>query len=130
MSLSAQQILDCTETETAICYKATLEDIHSAIKRLSIEGITTERCYPNRPLSYPNAFCKRECHDGSRFPFNYYPQFKQYSNFNEVANLFKTNDQIAVMAVLKVDDAFNYYSPFSPVLTQGGPTALFEYRVA
>lgn len=34
------------------------------------------------------------------------------------------------MAVLKVDEAFNYFSPFKPVLTQGGPTAFYEYRVA
>ena len=34
------------------------------------------------------------------------------------------------MAVIKVDSAFNFYSPFSQVLTQGGPKTFYEYRVA
>ena len=34
------------------------------------------------------------------------------------------------MAVIKVDHTFNYYSPFNPVLTQGGPKSVYEYRVA
>ncbi len=44
--------------------------------------------------------------------------------------LFKKSDQAAVFAVLKVDDAFNYYSPFGGSLIPGGPTSIFEYRVA
>lgn len=37
---------------------------------------------------------------------------------------------MVVFAVLKVDDAFNYYSPFGGSLITGGPTSIFEYRVA
>ena len=32
---------------------------------------------------------------------------------------------MAAMAVIKVDNAFNYYSPFKPVLTKGGPKTSF-----
>jgi len=34
------------------------------------------------------------------------------------------------MAIIKVDDSFNYYSPFSANLNQGGPGLIYEYRVA
>ena len=34
------------------------------------------------------------------------------------------------MAVLKVDEAFNYFSPFNAILTKGGPTSFYEFRVA
>jgi hypothetical protein len=47
-----------------------------------------------------------------------------------VIGLFKKNEQIAVMAIVKVDDAFNYYSPFGGSLTAGGPSSVYEYRVA
>jgi hypothetical protein len=97
---------------------------------LSLEGLTTETCYPNQPFSHPSDFCRRECHDGSPFSFNYYPVLKRYTNFTDIVNLFKTNEKLAVLAVVKVDDAFNYYSAFKPVLSQGGPRTVYEYRVA
>jgi hypothetical protein len=57
--LSAQHILDCTETETDICHKATLDNIYAGIRRVQKEGVTTEKCYPNKPFSFPNKYCKR-----------------------------------------------------------------------
>ena len=59
IELSAQQILDCIQTDTDVCYKATLEQIEDAIQRITLEGITLEDCYPNKPFSFPNGFCKR-----------------------------------------------------------------------
>ena len=88
--LSAQQILDCTQTDTDLCYKATLEQIQDAIKRITLEGITLEDCYPNKPFSYPSGFCKRECQDGSPFEFNYFPSFTRFTNFSDIVALFKS----------------------------------------
>lgn len=34
------------------------------------------------------------------------------------------------MAVIKTDAAFNYFSAFNQKLTVGGPSEVFEYRVA
>ncbi len=103
MTLSAQHILDCTESDTDLCYQSTLNNIHDAIKRVTLEGITTADCYPNKPFSFPTGFCKRECHNGYPFTFNYYPKFTRYTNFSEIVDLFKKKDKIAVMAVIKVD---------------------------
>lgn len=35
------------------------------------------------------------------------------------------------MAIVKVDQTFNYYSPFSAKLTEGGPkpSDVYEYRI-
>jgi hypothetical protein len=50
VSLSAQYILECTETNTDICHKATYQNIQDALKLISTVGITTDFCYPIRPL--------------------------------------------------------------------------------
>lgn len=44
--------------------------------------------------------------------------------------MFRNNEDIAALAVIKVDNAFNYYSPFRSMLTPGGPKEMFEFRVA
>jgi hypothetical protein len=50
VSLSAQYLLECTETSTDICHKATYQNIQDALKLISTVGITTDFCYPSRPL--------------------------------------------------------------------------------
>lgn len=47
-----------------------------------------------------------------------------------MVQIFKKDEAIAVMAIIKVDDAFNYYSPFRSSLASGGLTSFYEYRVA
>lgn len=101
------------------------------MKQAELEGITTSDCYLNRPFSYPNRFCKRECHDGLPFDFVFYPKFQKLNKgLEDIGNLLKTTEKIAFMAIIKVDDSFNYYSPFSANLNQGGPGQIYEYRVA
>lgn len=93
-------------------------------------GITTSDCYPNKPFAFPSTFCKKQCSDGTRIQFNYYPKITKLDSFDAAVALFKTTDQVAVFAVIKVDDSFNYYSPFANTLRVGGPTFVYEYRVA
>jgi hypothetical protein len=97
------------------------------MKRLEKEGITTAACYPNQPFSYPGKICKRECHDGRPFPFNYRPKFQSITGLDDMGTLLKKTEKIAFMAIIKVDEAFNYYSPFSSSLIQGGPSPAQVY---
>ena len=49
-ALSAQQLLDCTETIDDKCYKATRANILKAMDRIAKLGLTTNDCYLNRPF--------------------------------------------------------------------------------
>lgn len=86
------------------------------MKKVVNSGSTLEKCYKNKPFNYPSSFCKRSCDDGEKFDFVYYPTFTRYAKFEDITNLFKTKEKISVMAIIKVDNAFNYYSPFKPKL--------------
>lgn len=50
MSLSAQQILECSRFNDDRCYKTTKDNILQAMKEISKNGITTSTCYNNKPL--------------------------------------------------------------------------------
>ena len=64
ITLSAQYLLECTETTDDKCYSSSLADIHRAIDFIRKQGVTTARCYPNRPLNLPSPTCPRHCHNG------------------------------------------------------------------
>lgn len=49
-ALSAQQLLECTETIDDKCYKATKANILKAMDRIAKLGLTTNDCYLNRPF--------------------------------------------------------------------------------
>ena len=63
VTLSAQYLLECTETTDDKCYSSSLAAIHKAIQFIQKQGVTNTRCYPNRPLSIPSPNCPRYCHD-------------------------------------------------------------------
>jgi hypothetical protein len=129
MALSAQQLLDCTETSDDKCYKSTKENILKAMGQISKVGITTNDCYINKPFQQPSTFCKRTCEDGFNFDFVFKASFKKHDSALDVFDLYKRSDKVAAFAIVKVDDAFNYYSSFKNELnTAVGET--YEYRVA
>ena len=117
LALSAQHLLDCTETTDDKCYRGTKENILRAMEQIGRVGLTTNDCYWNRPLEQPATFCRRTCEDGFGFDFIFRANFKKHSSALEVFDLYKRSDKVAAFAILKVDDSFNFYSSFKAELS-------------
>lgn len=129
VALSAQHLLDCTETADDKCYSGTRENILKAMELISRAGLTTADCYWNRPLDRPATFCKRACEDGFPFDFIFKANFKKHSSVLDVFDLYRRSDKVAAFAIIKVDDSFNYYSSFKNDLS-AAESEVYEYRVA
>lgn len=127
--MSAQQLLDCTETIDDKCYKSTKANILKAMDHISRLGLTTNDCYLNRPFEGPATFCKRQCDNGFPFDFHFKANFKRYDSALEIFDLFKKSDRVAAFAIIKIDDSFNFYSSFNTNLNTK-VTEFYEYRVA
>lgn len=128
-SLSAQHLLDCTETFDDKCYKSTKENILKAMDQIAKKGLTTNDCYLNTPLEQPSAFCKQTCADGFPFDFIFKASFQKHDSALDVFNLYKRNDNVVALAIIKVDESFNYYNSFKGELS-GSAGEVYEYRVA
>jgi hypothetical protein len=127
--LSAQHLLECTETDEDKCYSSTKGNILKAIEQASKNGLTTSDCYLNRPLEHPSDFCKPTCADGFDFDFLYKAKFQKYGSVAEIFELYRKSDSVTAFAILKVDDSFNFYSSFKAELS-ASPSEVYEYRIA
>lgn len=128
-TLSAQHLLECTETFDDKCYKSTKENILWGMEQIADKGLTTNDCYLNKPLEQPSPFCKHECADGFPFDFIFKANFKKHDSALDIFNLYKKSDKVVAFAIVKVDEAFNYYSSFKGELIST-PAEVYEYRVA
>lgn len=126
--ISAQHILECAETNSSVCYRATKQNILDGMKFVSKKGAANDDCYPNKPVELAGS-CRRVCHDGDEIDFTYFADFNRHTNVLDVFDLLKKNEKTVAFAIIKVDDTFNYFNSLSPVLS-GNPTDVFEYRVA
>jgi hypothetical protein len=127
--LSAQHLLDCTETFDDKCYKSTKENILKAMDQIAKKGLTTNDCYLNTPLEQPSTFCKHACADGFPFDFIFKANFQKHDSALDVFNLYKRSDNVVALAIIKVDESFNYYSSFKGDLS-ASVGEVYEYRVA
>jgi hypothetical protein len=129
ISLSAQQLLECSEPIDEPCRTTSKANIQKAMDHLSRFGLTTNDCYLNRPLERPSPICKRKCDNGYDFDFVFKVKFQKYDNILEIFDLLKQSKKVSMFALLRVGDDFNYYSAFKPQLGSANQEML-EYRVA